>query len=379
MEFVLPAINKFGKDSYQEISNTLLKENKKKGLIITTKDIYELGLLKDILNILEENQIQYEMYTGVVPNPTINNVEDSSKLFLDNKCDFIMGVGGGSANDCAKAVGILVSNGGNIKEYVGFNKSRHKSPFLICVNTTAGTASEISRAFLINDEENKEKLIFKDINALPDLSINNPEIMFGLPKKITAQTGMDALTHAIESYISTGAYTLTKEFSLSAIKLIFNSLEKVIDEPKNENLRNEMIYAQFLAGMAFCNAGLGLVHAMSHQLSALYNLPHGLSNAILLPEVMRLNKKISTKGFAEIYQNIFLDSFEDDEKSADLLIERVENLSDKVGTKVKLSDLGVLEEDIDKLIDMTFKDGNLPRNPYQPTKEDVKNIFKKVM
>ena len=203
--------------------------------------------------------------------------------------------------------------------------------------------------------------------------------MFGLPKKITAQTGMDALTHAIESYISTGAYTLTKEFSLSAIKLIFNSLEKVIDEPKNENLRNEMIYAQFLAGMAFCNAGLGLVHAMSHQLSALYNLPHGLSNAILLPEVMRLNKKTSTKGFAEIYQNIFLDSFEDDEKSADLLIERVENLSDKVGTKVKLSDLGVLEEDIDKLIDMTFKDGNLPRNPYQPTKEDVKNIFKKVM
>ncbi|MGY3776816.1 iron-containing alcohol dehydrogenase [Helcococcus sueciensis] len=378
MEFVLPSLNKFGKDSYKEISNVLVSENKTKGLILTTLDIFELGLLNNILDVLNENNIKYEIYTGVVPNPTIQNVEDATKMFKENECDFIMGIGGGSANDCAKAVGILASNGGNIKDYVGFNQSKNKSPLLICVNTTAGTASEISRAFLINDEENKEKLIFKDINALPYLSINNPEIMFGLPGKITAQTGMDALTHAIESYISTGAYTLTKEFSLSSIKLIFNSLEKVIEEPKNEELRNNMIYAQFLAGMAFCNAGLGLVHAMSHQLSALYNLPHGLSNAILLPEVMRLNKKTSSREFAEIYRTIFTDSSENDDICADKFIQLVEELSNKVGTKIKLSDLNAKEEDIDKLVSMTFKDGNLPRNPYQPTSEDVKSILKKV-
>ena len=272
----------------------------------------------------------------------------------------------------------MVSNGGILEDYIGFNKSKNESPKLFMVNTTAGTASEISRSFLISDEAKQEKLIFKDIHTLPYASFNDPNLMVNLPQAITASTGMDALTHAIESYISTGKYPLTQKMSLASTEFIFTSLEEVIKDPQNIMLREQMIYAQTLAGMSFCNSGLGLVHCMAHQLGGVYNLPHGLCNAILLPFVMEFNQQVAKSGFSEIAHKLW--PFETEEMSIDeassYLIQKVNELSEKIGTKVSLKGLGVKEEDIPLLADKTLLDGNLPRNPIQPTKQEVEELFR---
>lgn len=374
MEFVLPSVNKFGLYCIDEIGEVIKKHSVDKVLIITTPGLIELGLLDRLIKSLNNKSVDYEIYDGVSPNPNIENVEKGKELYIDKKCNGIVGVGGGSANDCAKAIGISVNNNGSIKKYVGFNKSVNNSPLLICVNTTAGTASEISRAFLISDEE--EKLIFKDIHALPDYSFNDPSMMLKLPKSITGQTGMDALTHAIESYVSRGAYQLTREFSISSIKLVFKNLEEVIENPESIEYRNNMIYAQSLAGMAFANSGLGLVHAMAHQLGAVYNLPHGLCNAVLLPYVMEYNNSVCKKEYAEISRQVFEIEMSDEEASS-FLIENVRQLSENIGTYIKLRDMGVKKEDLILLSKKSLLDGNLPKNPIDPTLEDVIGIFQR--
>lgn len=376
-ELVMPSINKFGPGCVKEIGLLASNLNLKKALIITDINLYKLGLLDRITESLETADILYEMYTGVQPNPTKKNVEEASKQYLDNSCDFIIGVGGGSPNDCSKAVGIVVNNGGQINDYEGFNQSKNKAPYIFNVNTTAGTASEISRAYLISDEERVEKLIFKDINALPYCSFNDPEMMTGLPAGITAGTGMDALTHAIESYVSVGKYPLTEKLSISAIELVFENLQKSIKEPLSIEYRSNMIYAQTLAGMAFCNAGLGLVHSMAHQLGAVYNLPHGLCNAILLPHVMRFNQTAVSKDYAKLAVRLFPEAtkYMEEEKQSNYFIDRVALLSKEIGTDTKLQNLGVKREDIELLAEKSLKDGNLPRNPIQPTKEDIIKIF----
>lgn len=378
MEFVMPSVNYFGKDCFQHLKDIIKKHNIKSILVVTSKDLINLHLLDGVIKILNNEKVNVYIFDGVVPNPTIKNVVDGLSKFQKNNCEAIMSVGGGSSNDCAKAIGIMAKNGGNIHDYIGFNKSKQKAPLLICINTTAGTASEISRAFLISDEENCTKMIFKDINALPDYSFNNPLLMVDLPPSITAATGMDALTHAIESYVSKGSYGLTDEFALSSIKLIFRSLPSVVKNGKNEQLRNNMIYAQTLAGMAFCNSGLGLVHSMAHQLGALYNLPHGLCNAILLPYVMEFNSKTVSHRYAEIYKELFSQGEQYSESDAcKKLIYKVRALSSEIGTNIPLRKLKVKKEDFDTLSKMTLLDGNIFKNPRNVDIKDIKCIFEK--
>lgn len=377
MELVLPSINKFGSGVIKEIGPMIVDLNLKKALIVTDVNLNKLGIVSFVTDVLDEYKIEYSIYDEVQPNPTVKNVEEAVEKYHNLKCDFIIGIGGGSPNDCSKAVGIVVSNGGQIHDYEGFNQSSKASPTLMLVNTTAGTASEISRAYLISDDKRVEKLIFKDINALPYCSFNDPDMMLGLPASITAATGMDALTHAIESYVSVGAYELTRKLSQSAIELIFDNLPKVIEEPKSIEYRENMIYAQTLAGMAFCNAGLGLVHSMAHQLGAVYNLPHGLCNAIILPEVMKYNQSVSAKEYAYLAEVLFANevkSLSTQEKS-EYFIEKVKTLSKLIGTNIPLKELGVKTEDIKMLAEKSLLDGNLPRNPIQPSQEDVEQLF----
>lgn len=378
-ELVMPSLNYFGEGCIKKIGEIAKYQSLKKALIVTDENLVKLKLVKPILDSLVDNGIKYYIFDGVKQNPTKKNVIDGREYYIQEKCDFIIGIGGGSPNDCAKAIGLMATNDGELDKYIGFNQSKNRSPVLFMVNTTAGTASEISRAFLISDEEKKEKLIFKDINSLPYAAFNDPTLMIGLPKSITANTGMDALTHAIESYISTGKYGLTQQMSLSSIKLIFDYLEKAINDPENIYYREQMIYAQSLAGMSFCNSGLGLVHSMAHQLGGVYNLPHGLCNAILLPYVMEFNQSVAFNEFGNIAQHIFpietMDLTVND--SSKYLIDKVFELSNSLGTNIKLRELGVQEKDIDLLVKKTFKDGNLVRNPIQPTEKEVKMIFEK--
>ena len=377
-EFVLPSINRFGKGCVSSIG-TLIKETKgKKALIVTDHNLVSLGVISPVISSLEEANIKYTIYDSVKQNPTKENVIEGTRVYKDQKCDLIIGIGGGSPNDCAKAIGMMVSNGGEIEQYVGFNQSEHPSPRLFMVNTIAGTASEISRAFLISDEVKQEKLIFKDIHTLPFASFNDPDLMMGLPTSITASTGMDALTHAIESYVSTGKYPLTQSMSIASISFILKSLPKVVQDPHNTILREELIYAQSLAGMSFCNSGLGLVHSMAHQLGGVYNLPHGLCNAILLPYVMTFNQSVALEDYASIANAVapFDTQHMTVEEASQWLIDSVIQLSETIGTRRPLKELGVREEDIVLLSEKTLLDGNLPRNPVQPTQEEIESIFK---
>ncbi|CAM3584581.1 iron-containing alcohol dehydrogenase [Erysipelothrix urinaevulpis] len=377
-ELVLPAINKFGSGCISLLGEMAKEKKLKKALIITDENLNKLGVLNGVYTSLENHNIAYVVYDNVHPNPTITNVNEATALYHDYACDFIVGVGGGSPNDCSKAVGILASNGGDIKDYEGFNQSNHPAPLTFLVNTTAGTASEISRAYLISDPDKQEKLIFKDINALPYCSFNDADMMINLPASITASTGMDALTHAIESYVSVGAYRLTKELSLSAIKLVFENLVEACENGKNVEARDNMIYAQTLAGIAFANAGLGLVHSMAHALGGVYNLPHGLCNAILLPEVMVYNNKKVEAEYAEITDYLYPGLMMTTSEKAVYLIEKVNELSIRVKTKTPLNELGVSIDGLDILADKALEDGNLPRNPIQPTKKEILEIYERV-
>lgn len=379
-ELILPSINYFGAKSILQLGPICKKEKIKVILVITDKNLQRLGFVDEIQSILLKENIQIVVYDDVAPNPTTQNVEEALAVLDQHNCDGIIGLGGGSPNDCAKAVAIMQANRGDIHDYVGFNRSQKKTLPVICINTTAGTASEISRAFLITDIDREEKLIFKDIHALPSYSINDVDLMIGLPSSVTAQTGMDALTHAIESYVSTGKNQLTRIFAMNAIELIFENLVEVLNHPDNKASREAMVYAQFLAGMSFCNSGLGLVHAMAHQLGAVYDLPHGLCNAILLPTVMSFNNQNSAKeGYAEIAKKIFCEkNFSNDDEASEFLIMKVRKLSTDSGTDQKLKDLGVEKKYLFNLAEKTLTDGNLPRNPIQPTVEEVVQLFEQV-
>ncbi|MCF0238419.1 MAG: iron-containing alcohol dehydrogenase [Sphaerochaetaceae bacterium] len=379
-ELVLPACNYFGEGSINSLSQVVSRFSGKKGLIITDGTLYKLGYADQISDILSKDGIDSVVYSGVCPNPTKENVYEALKVYKENRCDFIVGLGGGSPNDCSKAVGILTTNGGKIEDYAGGNKSKNPSCPLITINTTAGTASEVSRAYLISDEEKQEKIITKDLHALPYASFNDPMLMIGLPASVTAMTGMDALSHAVESYVANGAYVLSRELALGACRLVFSSLREVLKEPKSIELRDRMIYAQSLAGIAFGNSGVGIDHSLSHALGATCHLPHGLCCALFLPEVIKFNctdsKTMSTYGELSRALFPFKCQGKTDAQCAKIFIEEVEQLSKDVGTNKKLSELGCVERSMfDSIIDKALRDGNTPRNPVQPTSEDLRKIL----
>lgn len=376
--YYVPSINIMGKGCLQEIGPYIQELNLKKALVVTDKFLMKSGIAGKLLAVLDDAGIEYAIYDEVKPNPTCKNVHDGVDYLKAQNCDSLISIGGGSPQDTAKAIGILATNGGHIKEYEGVHKSKNKSLPIVAVNTTAGTSAEVTINYVITDEERKVKMVMVDKNSIATISVNDPELMVDKPAALTAATGMDALTHAIEALVTPGAYPVTDATALAAVEIIFANLARTVKNGHDIEAREQMVYAIFLGGLAFNNAGLGYVHAMAHQLGGVYDLPHGVCNAMLLPYVEEENAKYVPEKFRAIAKAMGLNvESQTDKECADFVIESIKALSKEVGIPSKLSELGVDEVDLDLLAENSMKDACAPGNPFIPTKEEVITLFKK--
>lgn len=378
--FYVPPVNLMGSGCLRDLGSLLQEKGFLKALIVTDKWLRRNGVADRVIAMLEQHGIPYIVYDGVQPNPTCDNVHKGVKVFQDNGCDVLVSVGGGSPQDAAKAIGIIVTNGGHISEYEGVHKSKHSSIPIVAVNTTAGTSSEVTINYVITDEKRKVKMVMVDKNSLASISVNDPELMVGKPAELTAATGMDALTHAIEALVTPGAYPVTDATALAAVELIFHYLPVAVENGQNIEAREKLVYAVFLGGLAFNNAGLGYVHAMAHQLGGVYDLPHGMCNAMLLPYVQEANAKHVPRKFRSIAKAIgFSVKGRTDEECAEFVVDAIRGLAQEVGIPKRLSELGVIDPDLNLLADNAMKDACAPGNPFQPTKEEVIALFQKIL
>lgn len=380
--YYAPKFTMFGYNCVSELGSEIAARGLKKALLVTDKTLVKMGLVAQITDVLDKSGIAYALFDEVKPNPTDRNVNDCVARQKQNVCDFLLSIGGGSAHDCAKAAAVLSTNGGVVSDYKGMDKSRVMPLPLVAINTTAGTASECTCAYVIVEEATNIKAGNRDKDVLPIISVDDHSLMMGLPKGLTAGTGMDALTHAVEAYTSVRSFCLTSSLGLAAIRLVFQNLAGAALNPNGDN-REGMATGQYLAGLSFGNAGCGLVHSMSHQLSAVYDLPHGLCNAILLPSVMRFNchSAVAQDKYAELADMMF--PFEGQGLSsaqrAALFITKAEELSETVGTRVSLSSLGVMGADLPLLSDKALLDGSLGNNPIIPTKDEIIAIYRALL
>lgn len=287
--FYIPSVNIIGADSLKDAMNAMAEYGFRRTLIVTDSVLTKLGMAGDIQKALQEQDIFSVIFDGTHPNPTTINVADGLKILKDNDCDSVISLGGGSPHDCAKGIALVAANGGDIRDYEGVDRSAKPQLPMIAINTTAGTASEMTRFCIITDVDRHIKMAIVDKHVTPLLSVNDSSLMIGMPKSLTAATGMDALTHAIEAYVSVAATPITDACALKAVTMISDNLSIAVESGGNVHAREAMAYAQFLAGMAFNNASLGYVHAMAHQLGGFYDLPHGVCNAVLLPHVQVFN------------------------------------------------------------------------------------------
>ncbi len=372
--FYISPISLFGEGAVEEAMNVIKKKGFKKPLIITDPGIVKVGLADTVGSLLKDRGIASTLFGGAQPNPSIENVSDGLQMLKDNNCDSVISIGGGSSHDCAKAVALVAANGGKIQDYEGVDVSDKAQVPLISINTTAGTASEITRFTIITDTPRKVKMAIVDSNVTPTIAVNDPATMMGMPKVLTAATGMDALTHAIEAYVSTGANPITDACALKAIDLIIENLETAVVNGQDKTARTNMAYAEYLAGMAFNNASLGYVHAMAHQLGGFYNLPHGVCNAILLPHVQKFNSKAVAARLGDVAKHL-----KESEHTAEAAIAAIERLSKTVGIPDGLRGLGVKEADFEILAENAMKDACGFTNPIQPTKAEVIELFKQAM
>ncbi|SUA35797.1 Alcohol dehydrogenase 2 [Neisseria zoodegmatis] len=371
-QFFMPVQNILGENALAEAMDVISALGLKKALIVTDGGLSKMGVADKIGGLLKEKNIDYAVFDKAQPNPTVTNVNDGLAALKEAGADFIVSLGGGSSHDCAKAVAIVTTNGGKIEDYEGLDKSKKPQLPLIAINTTAGTASEMTRFAVITDEARHVKMAIVDKNVTPLLSVNDPSLMEGMPAPLTAATGMDALTHAVEAYVSTIASPITDACALKAIELIAGYLPTAVHEPKNKEAREKMAYAQFLAGMAFNNASLGYVHAMAHQLGGFYDLPHGVCNALLLPHVERFNQQAAKERLDEI--GAILGKYNSDLKGLDV-IDAITKLARIVGIPKSLKELGVKKEDFGVLADNALKDVCGFTNPIQANKEQIIGIY----
>ncbi|MGA8730968.1 MAG: iron-containing alcohol dehydrogenase [Terracidiphilus sp.] len=346
-------------------------------LIVTDGGLNKLGVADQIKDFLVAAGLQATIFAGAEPNPTDKNVADGLKAYTENGCDGIVTLGGGSSHDCGKGIGLVASNGGNIRDFEGVNKSTKPMPPFLAINTTAGTGSEMTRFCIITNTDTHVKMAIVDWRVTPNIAINDPLLMVGMPASLTAATGMDALTHAVEAYVSTIATPITDACALQAIRLVANYLRPAVANGTNLEARDKMAYAEYLAGMAFNNASLGYVHAMAHQLGGFYNLPHGVCNAILLPEVCEFNKIACPQRYADIA--VALGESIDGLSAihaADVAIAAIRKLSSDVGIPTNLATLGVKECDFEVMGINAKKDACQLTNPRLATLQQVMAIFK---
>ena len=329
--FFIPTVTLLGQDCSREIPARLKSIGGKKPLIVTDPGIVKAGILRQITDILDKARMKYAIYDQTIPNPTDKNVAAAVKVYQSEKCDSLITLGGGSSHDCGKGVGFVTSNGGKIHDYEGVDKSAKPFPPYVAVNTTAGTASEMTRFCIITDTSRKVKMAIVDWRCTPSVAIDDPLLMMGMPPALTAATGMDALTHAVEAYVSTAATPMTDACAEKAMEYINRYLRRAVANGREKEAREGMCYAQYLAGMAFNNASLGHVHAMAHQLGGFYDLPHGECNAILLPHVSQYNLISSRRRFARIAQ---------------LLGERTEGISSTEASQKAITAINILSKDV---------------------------------
>ena len=380
--FILNEVSYFGPGARKELPEVVKRLGKSKALIVTDAGLVKFGVAKMVTDVLDEAAIPYEIFSDVKPNPTVTNVKNGIKAYKKSGADFIIAIGGGSSIDTAKAVGIVINNPefSDIVSLEGCAPTKNKSVPIVALPTTAGTAAETTINYVIIDEVNQKKMVCVDPNDIPAVAIVDAELMYSLPASLTAATGMDALTHAIEGYITKGAWALSDMFEIEAIRMISRNLPTAVAEPSNAVARDVMAVAQYVAGMAFSNVGLGLVHGMAHPLGSLFDIPHGVANALLLPTIMEWNMPACLDKYPAIAEAMGVDiSDMTREEAAQAACDAVKALSIKVGIPQHLSEIGIKESDIDTLSEQAIADVCTPGNPRDVAIEDIKALYAKVL
>ena len=377
---VLNPVSYHGAGAVQEIGNELVNRGYQRAFIASGRHVVKSGEIKKITDVLDEKGIAYTFYTDIKPNPTIENVQNGVKAFQDFGADSIIAVGGGSVMDTAKAIGIIVNNPefADVRSLEGVAPTKKHAVFTIAVPTTAGTAAEVTINYVITDVEKKRKFVCVDVNDIPEVAVVDPEMMFSMPKPLTAATGMDALTHAIEGYITKGHCAISDMFHLEAIRLISKSLRAAVNNDPNG--REGMALGQYIAGMGFSNVGLGIVHSMAHGLSALYDTPHGVACAILLPLGLEYNLPVAGERYRAIGRAMevpYIDTM-NDEDAARATIAAVKKLGADVGIPADLKEI-VKEEDVQFLAESAFADACCPGNPRDTSVEEIVDLYHSLM
>ena len=376
--FFIPTISILGVGSSKEVGAQANELGFKKALIVTDAGLAKLGVADQIGDYLKSVGVDYVVYDGAEPNPTDKNVRDGVKVWQDNNIDALISLGGGSSHDCGKGIGLMVSNPGkDIRDFEGLNMSTEKFVPYIAINTTAGTASEMTRFCIITNTDTHVKMAIVDWRVTAQVCIVDPVLMVGKPPALTAATGMDALTHAIEAYVSTIAEPITDACAIKAIELIAKSLRRAVALGTDLQARDDMAWAEFLAGMAFNNASLGYVHAMAHQLGGFYNLPHGVCNAILLPAVEQFNLISAPERFADIAKAMGVKTENlSTLDAAQAAIDAIRKLSADIGIPPNLTVLGVKEQDLKIMAENAKKDVCQLTNPRAAKLDEVIDIYK---
>lgn len=376
---ILNETSYFGAGCRDTIAVEAARRGFKKAFFVTDKDLIRFKVADKVIEVFEKNGIPYELFSDVKANPTIANVQHGVAAFKASGADFIVALGGGSSIDTAKGIGIVVNNPdfADVKSLEGVADTRHKAVPTFALPTTAGTAAEVTINYVIIDEDAKKKMVCVDPNDIPSVAIVDPELMYSMPKGLTAATGMDALTHAIESYITPGAWAMSDMFELKAIEMIAANLKAAVDNGNDAAAREAMAQAQYIAGMGFSNVGLGIVHSMAHPLGAHYDTPHGVANALLLPYVMEYNAESPA---APKYINIAkamgvnTDGMSQEE-GVRAAIEAVEKLSLSIGIPQHLHEIGVREEDLHQLAVDAFNDVCTGGNPRPTSIEEIEALY----
>lgn len=377
---VLNETSYYGAGCRAVIADEVRKRGFRKALFVTDKDLIRFGVAEKIEDVLRAAEIPYDIYSDVKANPTIGNVQRGVEAFKASGADFLIALGGGSSIDTAKAIGIIVNNPefADVRSLEGTAPTRNRAVPTFAIPTTAGTAAEVTINYVITDEQARKKMVCVDPNDIPMCAVIDCELMYSMPKGLTAATGMDALTHAIESYITPGAWTMSDMFEVKAMELIAEHLKNAVDNGSDEKARSGMAEAQYIAGMGFSNVGLGIVHSMAHPLGAFYDTPHGVANALLLPYVMEYNAESPSRAkYLGIARALGVDtagmSVDEGVRAA---VDAVRKLSLSVGIPQHLREIGVREEDIPALAVAAFNDVCTGGNPRPTSVEDITELYK---
>ena len=380
--FILNEVSYFGAGARRELPEVLNRMGLHKALVCSDKGLIKVGTTKMVTVVLDAAGFPYEIYSEIKPNPTVTNVKQGVEAFKQSGADCIVAIGGGSSMDTAKGIGIVANNPefADVVSLEGCAPTKHKSVPIIALPTTAGTGAEVTINYVIIDEERQAKMVCVDPNDIPAVAIVDPELMYSLPKGLTAATGMDALTHAIEGYITKGAWIMSDMYELQAIRMIAEHLPTAVEEPTNAAAREGMALAQYIAAQAFSNVGLGLVHGMAHPMGSLHDVPHGVANALLLPTIMQYNMPERIEKYGVIAREMGVDTAGmTPEEAAQAAVEAVRALAVRVGIPQHLSELGIREEHIPALAHQAIADVCTPGNPRDVTEEQIVELYRSVL